>query len=53
MHRFDRGFKLLFSALLLFSGMLTAENWPGWRGPGNDGISAPAICRWNGTGNAM
>ena len=27
-------------ALLLVAGVASAENWPQWRGPNNDGISA-------------
>ena len=38
MHRFYYCITLFLCALLL-TGALVAENWPGWRGPGNDGIS--------------
>ncbi|MCB0313597.1 MAG: PQQ-binding-like beta-propeller repeat protein, partial [Calditrichaeota bacterium] len=37
-HRFYYCITLFLCALLL-TGALAAENWPGWRGPGNDGIS--------------
>src|SRR5438552_549315 len=31
---------LLIMALLLFPAVVGADDWPGWRGPGNQGISA-------------
>ena len=31
---------LALTSLVLFAGVVRAENWPGWRGPRGDGISA-------------
>jgi outer membrane protein assembly factor BamB len=40
-------------SLLLLTGTLTAENWPGWRGPTGDGISSEKDLptRWSNTDN--
>lgn len=45
--------RLLILPLLLFSPLLHAENWPGWRGPGGQGISTEKDLplHWNSTEN--
>ena len=43
----------ILTLLFLLSGSVTAENWPGWRGPNGDGISAEKNLptRWSKTEN--
>jgi len=43
----------ILTILLLLTASATAENWPGWRGPGGDGISAEKKLptRWSQTEN--
>ncbi|MEN9020157.1 MAG: hypothetical protein ABF370_06575 [Verrucomicrobiales bacterium] len=40
-------------SLLLLTGTLTAENWPGWRGPTGDGFSSETALptHWSSTDN--
>ena len=45
----------ILTLLFLFSGSVLAENWPGWRGPNGDGISAEKNLptRWSKTENIV